>query len=754
MSRFWSHRIPVVVCVLVLLAGPVLGQSHEEGGATPAAGLPVWSQDPDGRVILRATRISEPIRIDGRLDERWYSEVPPITQFIQQEPHAGTPATEKTEVWIFFDDKNIYLACRCWDANPEAIVANDMRRDSPNINQHDTFGVQFDPFRDGRSGFFFYMNPVGGTRDAITQDTRANHDWNTVWEWEPGRFEGGWIAEFAIPFKSLRYRPGREQSWGVQLRRLIRSKNERVHITPLSPAWGGGAWNYMSHAAILTGLQAPPGSRNLEIKPYAISSLQTDALSEPPLRNDFSPDVGVDVKYGITRGLTADFTYNTDFAQVEADEAQVNLTRFALSFPEKREFFLEGAGIFNFGNVTGTAGDEVAGSGVAPLIFYSRQIGLANGRALPVVGGGRLTGKAGEWSVGALNIEVDDLPAANAQQTNFTVMRLRRNILRRSSVGGIFTRRSASVLAPGSNEVVGLDANLGFFQHVNLGGYLARSRTEGFSGDDLAYRAQFNYNADRYSIFLDRQGVGEHFNPEVGFMRRRNFRRSFMEARFSPRTTSNPLVRRWIYEGTLDYLTNNQNQLESRHVRGRFQTEFHSTDSLEFELSRFHESLAEPFTIEDVQIPRGGYSFNRAVVSYTAGQQHRISGKTSLDVGGFFGGKRQTAEFKGRVEVTPRLGFEPNVSLNWIDLPAGRFTTTVTGLRTTFTMTTRMFVGALVQYSSALDSLAANVRFRWEYQPGSELFIVYSEGRSTFPVGRTELQNRGFVVKVNRLFRF
>jgi hypothetical protein len=688
------------------------------------------------------------MRIDGRLDEGAYRNVPSITDFVQQEPSEGAPVTEKTEAWILFDDTNIYVACRCWDANPDRIVANDMRRDSPNVNQHDSFGVQFDPFNDGRGGFFFYTTPVGGVRDAMTSDARANNDWNTVWEWKASRSEQGWIAEIAIPFKSLRYKPGREQTWGVQVRRLIRSKNERVHLTKLSAAWGSGAWNHMTHAATLVGLETPPASLNIELKPYGIARLTTDALSRPAVRNDFDPDAGFDVKYGVTKSLTFDFTYNTDFAQVEADEAQVNLTRFALSLPEKREFFLEGGGIFTFGTVTGARAED------APLIFYSRRIGLSGGRPLPVVGGGRLTGKAGPWSIGAINIEVDDVKDVGAEQTNFTVLRLKRNILRRSSIGGIYTRRSISTIAPGANDVWGVDATLGFFEHLDVGGYIAQSRTADLRGEDLNYRGQVVYDGDRYGLTIDRQVAGANFNPELGFMRREDFRSSVALGRFSPRTRGNRVVRKWISEAGVTYITDNDNQLESRAVTGEFRAELHNSDAFGLRYERLHEFLPENFPLEGITIPAGAYGFGNAAISYTAGQQHRLSGTGTFAAGGFFGGRRKTAEFTGRLEVTPRLGVEPTISLNWIDLPQGSVTTTVVGGRATLSITPRMFVAALGQYSSSSTSVLANVRFRWEYQPGSELFLVYTEGRSTFPSPGTELQSRGLVLKINRLFRF
>ncbi len=743
-------RVGLVLSLVGQLAGaPAAAQAKaptDDTIARPAG--PLLVREPDGRVIVRATRITEPIRIDGRLDEAVYGEIPPVTDFIQQEPDEGAPATEKTEAWILFDDENIYVMCRCWDSNPGAIVANDMRRDSPNINTHDNFGVQFDPYHDGRGANFFYVSPVGGVRDAAVVDSRPNNDWNTVWEWSASRFDEGWIAEIAIPFKSLRYGPGREQTWGIQVRRMIRSKNERVHLTRLPASWGSGAWNRMHLAATLLDLQAPRGSRNLEIKPYVISSLSTDTQAVPATRNEFRPDIGFDVKYGVTKGLTADFSYNTDFAQVEADEAQVNLTRFSLSFPEKREFFLEGSGLFTFGAVTGTSGAD------APVIFYSRSIGLSRGQALPVIAGGRLTGRAGAWSIGALNIEVDGDPALNAQRTNFTALRLRRSIFSRGSLGGIFTKRSVSTVAPGSNEVFGLDANFGVRQYVNFGGYVAQSRTKGLTGESLSYRGQFNYDHDRYGLELDRLVVEENFNPEVGFMRRRNFRRSYAQARVSPRTENHPLVRKWTFQAHLDYITDNDNRLASREARAEFQTDFHSGDSVTLAAVGSREILPQAFAIQGVRIPPGGYGFTTAVASYTAGQHHKISGTTSVQAGGFYGGRRQTVAFQGRVEISPRLGIEPNISRNWIDVPEGKFTTTVVGARTTLTITPRMFVAALVQYTSGASSLSSNVRLRWEYRPGSELFLVYTEGRSTLPVRGTELQGRGIVLKINRLFRF
>jgi hypothetical protein len=730
--------------------------------AQPAA---VYSRDGDGRVVVRATRIETPVRVDGRLDDEVYGRVEAITQFVQQDPQEGAPISEKTEAWILYDDHNIYFSCRCWDTHPERIVANDMRRDSPNLRNNDNFAVELDTFHDRRNGFLFYVTPLGGLFDGLTTDERANNsDWNTIWEGKVGRFEGGWIAEIAIPFKSLRYTPGRDQVWGINLRRNIRAKNEWAYIAPVKAAWGQTAIFRVSAAATLLGIEAPPTAKNLEIKPYAISRLTTDLVSRPTVRNAVEPDAGLDVKYGVTKGLTADLTYRTDFAQVEEDEAQVNLTRFNLSFPEKREFFLEGAGTFNFG--TGGSGGsggpppvpgavQSATAGDAPLLFYSRRIGIGGGRPVPIIGGGRLTGKAGAWNIGALNISSDDDASAGAAQTNFTVLRLRRDVFRRSTIGAMVTSRSRSTIAPGSNEVWGVDANFGFYQNVYVSGYLAQSRTADRAGDDLSYRGQFNYASDRYGLTADRIVVDPNFNPEVGFQRRLNFRKTTAAARFSPRPTASRFVRKYYYEASLDYITNDRNVLETRTALGTYRIELQNSDLLSVIYSQNYEFLAAPFQISDaVRIPVGRYAFQNVSAVYNPGQQHRVSGSGSFDVGSFYGGRKTTAAFRGRASATPKLAVEPNISLNWIDLPQGAFTNTVLGARTLYTTTPRMFLTALVQYSSSTTSLSGNVRFRWEYQPGSELFVVYTEGRDTLPVRGIPLETRGFVVKINRLLRF
>ncbi|MSO45351.1 MAG: hypothetical protein EXQ59_01090 [Acidobacteria bacterium] len=760
-------RVASSACLLALAGTtPLLAQSPPtptERPAAPAAttAAPVLSHDQNGRLVVHATRVTSPIKINGQLDEEVYLQVAPITDFVQQDPNPGSPISERTEIWVLFDDQNLYFACRCWDAHPERIVANEMRRDSVNLSRHDHVAVALDTFHDGRTGVYFYMTPIGGMRDMAVTDMRVQTDWNPVWDGGASRSKDGYILEMAFPFKSLRYGAGRQQTWGIQMRRFITSKNETAFLTPVDRQWGPPGISHFADAPTLIGLEVPPPSRNIEIKPYAISRLTTDLARSPAVRNDSEPNAGLDVKLGITKGLTADLTYNTDFAQVEVDEAQVNLTRFSLSFPEKREFFLEGQGLFQFGasGPGGRSGSSGEGGGAdpdAPTIFYSRSIGLtAGGRAVPVVGGGRVTGKAGAWSLGALSITTGEDAVSGVPQTNFSVTRLRRDILSKSAIGGIFSRRSRSTVAPGANNLWGLDANLAFYQSVFVSGYVAQSRTEGRRGDDRSYRGQFNYTTDRYGLFVDRLVVGKQFNPEVGFLRRQNFRSNYAQARFSPRAVNNPVIRKYTYQGHIDYTTDNANHLESRELLALFRMDFQNADAISVQHAQMYEFLPAPFQIAlGVVLPVGAYDFQNTIVSFNPGVTHRLSGSASLDIGSFYGGDKKTASLRGRIEITPQLGVEPNVSLNWVDVPQGRFQDTVVGGRTFFTITPRTFVAALIQYSSANASLSTNLRWRWEYRPGSELFVVYTEGRSTLPPRGTDLQNRGFVVKINRLFRF
>lgn len=771
----------IVVSLTLVLACATANaqpQGTRPGPATPAVAdtdlaIPVPPKTvlrQNGRVVVRAIKLTAPLVLDGKLDEAVYRENEPIDGFIQAVPRNGEPVSEKTEAWIMYDDNFIYVAGKLYESvPPEQWIANELRRDTNQMRQNDMFGVLFDTFHDRRNGYNFYTNPLGGFTDQlITDEGNPNADWNPVWNVKPGRFDGGWTTEMAIPFKSIRFVAGANQVWGLQLRRSIRRKNEWAHLTPLPASNAGPSSMFrISQAATLVGLDLPPSGSNIQLKPYGITRLTSDRLRTPPVNNDLEPQVGVDLKYGITANLTLDVTGNTDFAQVEVDEQQLNLTRFSLQFPEKRDFFLEGRGIFDFGRGGGGGGGGGGlgfGSGgnsspvnAAPTLFYSRRIGLNAGRVIPIDVGGRVTGKVGKYSLGLLNLQTRDDEVSQTPRTNFSVLRLKRDILRRSSVGAMFTNRSQSSLVKGAgNQAYGVDALFSFFQDLNLGGYYAKSDVDGRNTDNDSYQGRFDFAPDRWGVRIDYLKIGKNFNPEVGFTRRLDFRRSFASARYSPRPRRSKRVRKYTWEGAFEYLVNGSDRLESRARGGRFATEFQNSDLFQAEVNNSYELLVRPFTVSPgVTIPVGGYAFTDTTVTYAFGQQRRASGSLALQLGQFYNGTIKSLTYStGRVAVLKQWSVEPSFSLSDVHLPAGDFTTTILRARTDYGFTPRMFMSGLVQYSSADRVFSSNLRFRWEYKIGSEMFVVYTDERDTTLPGYPGLKNRAFVVKVNRLLQF
>jgi hypothetical protein len=725
-------------------------------GPPPPVPPAVVSRDGAGRVTVRAVRLTAPLRIDGRLDEEVYSTVDAISDFIQNDPKEGAPATEKTEMWILFDRNNFYVVARCWESRPDRQVANEMRRDSTNIVQNDGFAFGLDTFYDRRNAVLFEINPLGGRIDGqVTNERQMNLDWNPVWSLQVGRFEGGWVVEVAIPFKSLRYQPRRAQVWGINARRTNRWKNEVSYLSRIPAAMTARGHFQASLMATLVGLEAPPGARNIEIKPYVTADVTTDRTATPAVTNALGRNGGVDARFALSQSVSGDLTYRTDFAQVEADEQQVNLTRFSLFFPEKREFFLENQGTFGFGG----AGATFGGAGDTPILFYSRRIGLSSGsiaRAVPIEAGGRLTGRFGRYTMGAINIQAGDDAGTLTPSTNFSVARLRRDLFRKSTLGVMLTSRSVAQNAPGRNNVFGADGTFGFYDNLTINTYWARTWTDGRTGDDTSYRAQLDYGGDRYGVQAERLVVGRNFNPEVGFVRRRNMERNFGHLRFSPRPRRMPSVRRLFSAGSFTYIENQQGRLESRNIDGELAVEFQNGDRPFVGYSESYEFLPQPFPIAaGVTLPSKGYTFGSARAGYQLGQRRRVAGTLMFEHGAFYSGDRTSFSWtRGRVFLTPRFAFEPRISLDRVELLEGRFTNTLVGTRATYTLTPLMFVSALVQYNSSIRALLANVRLRWEYRPGSELFVVWNEQRDTLSERFPDLANRAIIVKMNRLFRF
>ena len=737
-------------------------------GPAPADQPNVMVRDPNTfKSTIRAIKLNAPLRFDGRLDDEIYGQYPGFEGMLQVSPRYNQPSTEKTEIWVMFDDQNIYVAAKCYDnAPPEKWIANELRRDTNQMRQNDHFGVGFDTFYDRRSGYMFYANPIGGFSDySVVDEGAPNTDWNPVWTARTGRFDGGWTIEMQFPFKSLRYTSGTDQVWGIQFRRSIRHKNEWTYWTPVPQQMAGPqALNRVSAFGTVVGLDLPPAGRNLELKPYALGKMSTDRLTNPPTSNDRDGDIGGDFKYGVTANLTADLTVNTDFAQVEIDEQQVNLTRFNLFLPEKRDFFLEGRGLFDFGRGGASGGGNPGGGGGSsdtPYLFYTRRIGLNRSRVVPIDVGGRLTGKIGAFGVGVMNIQAGDESVSASPATNFTVLRVKRDILRRSTIGAMFTNRNKLTSnQPGDNQAFGVDAAFGFFQNVAVGGYYARTETTNLAGDNESYLAKASWDPDRYGLSAERLKVGRAFNPEVGFLRRTDFTRSFASARFSPRPRTSNVVRKYTSQLSYEYYENGAGNVESKQATGSFNIEFNNSDTVNVEANANYDFLATAFSpAPGHPIPVGGYDYNDLFLRYNMGQQRRLSGNVGLQLGQYYNGTIRSLTFsQGRYAILKQFSVEPRMTLTHIDLPNGAFTTKQVGARTDYGFSPRMFASALLQWSSADHTFSSNVRFRWEYRPGSEFFMVWTDEQDTNPLepqrGNIALRNRAFVVKMTRLFRF
>lgn len=736
-------------------------QDRIDEAAAPVA-PEVVVRDAQGHVTVRATRLPGPLSLDGRLGEAFYGDVAAVSDFIQMEPFAGQPASEKTDVWVFFDDQNLYVSARNWESEPARRVTSDMRRDASNLFFNDHFGINVDTFHDRRNGYSFYANARGGMADAQLTNEQPNNNWNGLWDVRAADFEGGWSIEFRIPFRSLRFKEG-GTVWGVNFRRMVRWKNEISFLTAMSPSLGGRrGLTRVSDAATLIGLESPRHLRNIDVKPYVLGSTITNNVATPAIINDGNADIGVDAKWGVTQSIVTDLTYNTDFAQVEDDEAQVNLTRFSVQFPEKREFFLEGQGVFNFSGAGSNQGGggipqaiQSGGGNTAPVLFFSRRIGLANTRVVPILGGGRLIGRGQGLQVGALHMRTKPSETAGAPASDFSVVRVQRDILARSRIGMIATRRGPDQSGQGENLAYGADASFNFLTDLSINAFVAGTDTPGRSGSDTSYRGQVNWNADRTGLQVEHLYVGTDFNPEIGFLRRRAFRRTFGSTRFSPRPRRQSQVRKFYYDGSLDYYEDANGHPESREAQVAYRMEFASSDQLAVETSQMFERLAAPFAVAPgVVIPAGAYTFLQTKGMVTTGSQRPVSGTLIVTRGGFYGGTLSEITWRGRAEFGAQLLLEPTVSFNLFDTPWGKGDANLIGSRLTYSLTPRMFASALIQHQSSTGTISTNARFRWEYQPGSELFVVYSDGRNTTGPGFPDLDNRSLVVKVTKLFRF
>jgi hypothetical protein len=719
--------------------------------AVTLSALEVPAQDPvafERPVALAAPTVEAPA-IDGDvLNDPAWAGVTPTTGFIQKTPDTGQPVSERTEVYIAFTGDTLYFGVVCFDREPERIVVADSRRDSELV-ETDSFQIILDTYRDEQTGFVFGTNPVGIEYDGqVTREGEGgafsaggfNKNWDGVWEVSARISDIGWSAEFAIPFTTLRYPQAEEQVWTLNMQRNIRRRNEQSFWSPIPVQF---EIYRLALAGSVTGLQVP-SQRNLKLLPYVLGEVQQESGETSTRRENF--EFGIDLKYSITPSLTLDATYNTDFAQVEADEFQINLDRFNIFFPEKRPFFLENAGYFSVG-----VPQEVE-------LFFSRRIGIGpEGEVVPIIAGARTSGKlAQRYNLGALYMRTESVPGVTPEN-GFAVARLSRDFPNRSYLGGILVSRQAYGV-PGAeedyNHTFSLDGRLGIGEYGLIQGFVAKTETPGTEEGEYAFRLGGNYDSERWSYSASYTEVANDFNPEVGFLTRRGYRKpsGFVMRRIRPQDLWGLLeIRPHVsYNGYWDY----EGFQETGYLHVDTHWEWRSSYEVHTGVNFTREGVKEAFEIyPDVYVTPGTYDNVEAVIAFITNRGAPVSFELRTVAGGFFGGDRLSLAPNLRFRIGDTFNAELGWSYNDIDLPEGAFQTNLGRFRLSYSFSTLINLQALIQYNDRDDIWAANLRFSWLRTANSGLHVVYNQNQDIHGrgLGWTR-KDRSLIVKYSYLF--
>ena len=696
---------------------------------------------------MHAERVREPIEMDGWLDEAAWERARPIGDFYEGETDEGLPSTERTIVRVVYDDENLYFGFFCTvgehadeghqsphaDREAEDSRPRTMFRDE-NIGSDDAVAIMLDAYNDQRSAVFLATNANGILFDMSQNGQGSgtrNLDWDTVWESRGQMIPGGWTAEVRIPFKSLRFRrplPGQPVVFGVGFKRNIPAKTEEVYWPFVS---NDSTWYRPAELGKLRGLEGIQPGRNVEIRPYALG--QANGGGEWTGERGRA-DGGLDLKWGVTPGLTADFTWNTDFAQEEVDDLQINFTRFSLRFPEKRQIFLEGQRNFTFGERRDAD------------IVFTRRIGLSDaGHAVPILGGTRLSGREGAYTVGLMGMATAETEGQVGER--FAVARVRRDIFSRSTIGAVFTDRSSD---EAFNRVAGLDTNLHFRDAWTFEGVWARVFEETAQTSTGMAAGRLQYEDDLLGGTVKFIEIGENFDPGIGFVPRTGMRKTYLQARVSPRPDSSWL-RQIHIQSTLNNTWNLDNVLETRRANLNGRLTFESGDEVSLELSDQYEFTTYDYSISDVVIPAGEYPFRRAQVSLSTYRRRYAGLQASYELGGFWGGTRDLWSLGGNYRINKNFGLRGNYAYNRIRLPGGDLDTHLVSTRMQLAFRNDLILLGLFQYNNTSGDLASNIRFNWIPKPGTDFFLVYTEVDEWSDV--LFVKNRSLSVKLNYLFR-
>ena len=748
-----------------LVVGLAAAASAGQGGQAPPrtgtgqGGRPQPGAAPGKRMI--ATKVTEAPTLDGVLDEPAWQTAALISDFVQAEPAEGSPATERTEVRLLYDAHTLYVGVVCFDSDPSRIVTTDSRRDSALAGQ-DSFQMIFDTYHDRQNGFLFGTNTVGMQYDAQVRNEGetlrggppggigggggnttgagggVNANWDGSWTVKTRVSETGWSAEFAIPLRTLRFGPP-PQVWGINFSRAIERKREFVYWSPVSRIY---TITRLSSAAELRGLDVSP-PRDFKLMPYGLASANRNFTSSTETEYAGSRDWGIDAKIGVTSSATLDLTYNTDFAQVEVDEQQINLTRFNLLFPEKRPFFLENRGLFAVGRP-----GEID-------LFFSRRIGINDsGTLLPIQGGARLTGKARGVNVGLLNMQTEQVGGSSAN--NFTAARVNKDLRNRSSLGAMFVNRAGTGESAGNNNynrTYSVDGKLGLKEAVTLSAFGARTQTPGLSGEDYAYSSAFEYRTRTYETNFSYAEVGDNFNPEVGFLERPDgYRQVSTALRRHIRTPGLAKLGIREFEPHVSYESywgfDGLQETATLHIDGRWDFEKgHQITSTALNVQ--YEGLRKPFEVyPGVVVPAGEYRSPFFLGMGNTDRRKFLSASLSVNIGGFLSGQQVSLSPTLNIRQSGRLTSSVRWTRNDITLPQGSFTTNLATARMTYNMSTLISASALIQYNDRTRRWSTNLRFNWLRTAATGLYVVYNDTEAFSGLGPV---SRAFIVKYSHM---
>lgn len=705
------------------------------------------AQPPSDQVAV-ATRVTERPKIDGVLDEEFWRTITPITDFKQREPREGAEPTERTEARIAYDEEFLYFGLTMFDSEPTRIRRSILQREGRN-DQDDRIQIGLDTYHDRRNGYLFEFNPYGTQDEAIVTDEGSpNWAFQSVF-WSQGRLTAdGWTLEVAIPFSSLRYNEADEPTMGIVLFRSIRRKNEEV-FWPLIGNDYRSQIAQVSRYATLTGLRGLRRSRKLQVKPYLLLGGQKPG--QGGIGTEVARDVGFDARYAVTAQSTLDVTVNTDFAQVEVDDAQVNLTRFSLFFPEKRDFFLEWDGLFRFGAPTVNQGGGGGRPQLEAATYYSRRIGLNQ----PIAGGARYGGKNGPFWIGLMDIQTKDKGALPGE--NYGVARIRADVAPGATVGTIFTNvQDGGVF----NRAAGGDVNLRFFRSSSLNAWA----TKVWDSHALTSTAAGSLNTvvrnDLYSLEGDYLNVGRNFDPAIGYVRRRDMIRYKTDVGYYPRLGSgDSLIRQIRVNAGGFYIEGQDHEKQSSNGYVKGLVRFETGDEAGIDVATDFDRLVRPFKVAAAEIPAGEYDYSSTKVYTRTNSSRRMYAEANGGRGGYYGGGHVFYGGSVAYKFAPQFTTLLKLDRNHFDLPVvgGAFTTTVVGLNLFAATGRALYSNSLIQYDSVSRDFSANIRIRLLYRPGSDLYIVVNTGHrfdDRFDPRPPEFDRRAVLTKLTYMLAF